>query len=147
MGKGSAILKKRTDTPEMIQTCLNCTKGFCDGACDELIAMKRRDERHRREILYEYRGQNLTLTEWAMVTGIRRINLESRLKTGHTIAEAIEWGSLVRGRIIDVHGERHNVQGWALALGVNYNTLVACKKRMGSYEAAIEHYRERGRRT
>ena len=147
MGKGAAILKKRNDTPEMIAACLNCRQGFCDGACDALLAMKRREERHHREKLYTYRGQQKTLTEWAALTGIKRVNLESRIKAGHTMAEAIEWGRLVRGRIIEMDGQRLNVTGWAMVLGINYNTLTACKKRLGSYEAAIRHYQERGRQS
>lgn len=83
------------DTPEMIALCTNCKRPRCSGTCAEYKRARRAasgDGRGRRPKLHEIDGERLTIAEWAARIGVSRQLIESRLKKGKTIKEALEMG-------------------------------------------------------
>lgn len=80
-----------------------------------------------RPILYEVGGVSRTVRQWAHDSGINRYTLESRLRAGMTMAEALEKGPGKQGgRDAQLHvidGEAHTVGEWARVRGIRYNTL------------------------
>lgn len=83
------------DTPEMIALCTNCKRPRCSGMCEEYKRARRAvsgDGRGRRPKLHEIDGERLTIAEWAARIGVSRQLIESRLKKGKTIKEALEMG-------------------------------------------------------
>ena len=82
-----------------------------------------------------YQGETLTLTELAERTGIKRVTIESRLKGGWTVEQAVSGQRPKRPRVrrgfstgrhprtITLNGETLTISGWAERLGVSKPAL------------------------
>jgi len=55
-------------------------------------------DKRRRHKLYELRGKQMTLDEWARVTGINKVTIYDRLKRGWTIEAALTTPAHQRAR-------------------------------------------------
>lgn len=84
-----------------IETCMNCKRGSCNGACDTILTIEKAnvDPRKRAngkvngfqgEQKYSYDGRMMTATELANLAGISLPAFFKRLQKGWTIKEAAE---------------------------------------------------------
>jgi hypothetical protein len=114
------------------------------------IGLVKPQPKPRQIARYEYEGQNLSIREWAELTGIPEVTLRGRLKDDWPIAQALGkeprpkrksvWtkGSFNRqAKLYTLHGESHSLSTWSVKLCIPYAALQSRLKRGWSVEAML----------
>lgn len=90
--------------------------------------------------LYEVDGVFKTVKQWGQVSGINYRTLQSRLRVGMCMAEAIAKGPGTHGKVPELHvvdGEAHTLREWSRVRGISYETLKGRIKRGMSLAEAL----------
>ena len=89
-------------------------------------------------------GETKTLSQWCDFKKIKRGCLESRLKNGWTIAEALTTPVIqgqkfksISSRLLIFKGEEKTLQQWALLVGISRQTINNRLKNKWSVEEAL----------
>lgn len=93
----------------------------------------------RRNI--EHRGQVHTLAEWAEITGLNKGTIQSRLKSGWTVPEALDTPPIPRGQTRGYIPQSKSCDGCHYWRQFHYNAVSACSTRYCAYIVMTGHKR------
>ena len=113
-------------------------------------ATETEQQRNRRNnVRLEFNGVTRCLSEWASVSGVKSSTLRLRLRSGVSLARAIDPAPILHtprhGQKVEYQGESRSIDEVAAMCGIPHNSLRRRMARHGSVTAAISAWEQNTR--
>lgn len=124
---GTTLDRKDNDGHYSCGSCEECVANRWPPNCQWATrAQQNRNQERYSSALVAFRGESLSVEEWARRFGIPAGTVRSRLKCGLSIEEALSEGYRPRPikRFATFRGETLSLRDWAIRLGLSKRTIV-----------------------